>query len=164
MQPSATALEQLGDATVLSLEQREAIARNGIITTADRHITIDRDLVRIEITGVSNVPTLMFDTRVVEEVLRLHRRAFLLLCDPRGTPIMPADCRRYIAEWNRKFPITAVAVVNNGNFGANAVLTLLTRAINMFRRKPMHFGLYTKETEARAWLESLRRDPGKSYD
>lgn len=164
MQSSATAFEQLAEDITLSLEQREAIRRNGIVTTADRHITIDSDLVRIEITGVSNLPTIIFDCRVIEEVLRLHKRAFLLIHDPRGTPIMPADCRRWLAEWNRKFPLTAVAVVNNGNVGANAVLTLLTRAINMFRRKPMHFNLFSRDAEARAWLESLRRDPGKSGD
>jgi hypothetical protein len=164
MHQSATATEQLEEDIVLTSAQRETIRKNGVITTPHRRITIDNELITSEVLSDNSLPVIIFDCRVIEEVLRLHLRAYMLVLDPSGSPALPANSRRWIAEWNRKHALNAVAVVNNSNQGANAVLTLLIRGINMFRRKPMHFALYKREPEARAWLESLRRDPGKSAD
>lgn len=164
MQQPATGGGQLGDDIVLSPEHREAIRSNGVITTPNRKLSIDGEFVHVEVTGDSDLPVIIFDCRVFEEVLRLHKRVFVLLYDPRGGQTMPANCRRWVAEWDRQHGVNAVAVVNNGSRGTNTMLSLLVRGMNLVRRKPMKLAFYATQTEARAWLDELRHGPSQRSD
>lgn len=148
----------LGDEIVLSPQDRERVRNNGVVDFGPFRLTIDRDFVRSEVRGVTDLPALIYFFRVMEEVLQLHRRLYLLAIISPEVPPPPPENRRYTAEWDRRYGADAVAFVAPGNPIFRVIMNLMFRAMNAFSATPRPRSFFTIESEARAWLEEQRRN------
>lgn len=148
-----------GEEIVLTPQDRERVRNNGVVETGPFRLTIDRDFVRCDVRGAADLPALIYFFRVLEEVLRLHRRLYVLAIIGPQVPPPPPQNRRYTSEWDRRYGADALAIVAPGNPVFLLIMNLMFRAINAFRAKPRPRFLFTIEAEARAWLDAQRKNP-----
>jgi uncharacterized heparinase superfamily protein len=147
------------DEISLSSEHRQAVLQGGVIDTAKIRIAVTGELLRLEIKSESplDVASVVYPCRVFEEVLRLHGRLYIVAIAPPGMEPPLPECRRWVATWDKKFGASAIAVVNSESSVTKLVISLLIRAINLVRKKPLALAFFATENEARAWIEPLRR-------
>lgn len=146
---------------LLSPEHREAVGQKGIITTGNIHVTIEDTLIYVELLGPRELPAIVYCCRILEEVQRLRGSVFLLIVDSYGMSPMPPEYRRFLGQWTRKGIVNALAMVTNGNRMFTTMISLMVRAFNMFNDAPISLSFFTKESEARVWLEEVRQRTSK---
>jgi len=118
------------------------------------HVYIEGDLVYSVVNGVTPLEYAKRYLDVVAEVGAKHGHILLLTDVTRGFGLSP-ETRQYTAEWAKSHRIKASAL-----FGANpttrAMLTLVTRAMNLISRSDDNTRFFATEAEARAWLDPYR--------
>lgn len=132
---------------------------NGVIDTGAFHLSINRDFVRSDVRRGPDLRELIYFFLVMEEVLRLHGRLYMLATISPAVPPPPPENRRYTSEWDRRYGADALAIVAPGNPIFLVFMNLMFRAINAFRAKPRPRAFFTIEAEARAWLDEQRKTP-----
>lgn len=147
-----------GNEIVLSAQDREKVRNNGVIDSGPFSLDIKHDFVRAEVKESVDLPSLLYFFRVMEEVLRLHRRLYVLAIISPKVPPPPPENRRCTSDWDRRHGADALAIVAPGNPMFLLIMNLVFRAINAFRATPRPRAMFPTETEARAWLEAQRQN------
>lgn len=116
----------------------------------------DGELVWVILRGVFSVGDAAALFAIVEKVQVQHGR-FFLLGDLSATEVMPADTRRWIAEWSRVHGQPAGAAFYGANLLVRTFAMMLHRATNLISRgsAPLYFS--RTEKEALDWLASQRQ-------
>ncbi len=120
-------------------------------------ISVEVDLMRLETRGLFSVTEVDQLHQRIAGVLREHGGAYLLV-DARGGLSFDSTMRRQVAQLKVVFAPTAVAI-----FGATlpqqAMLMLLSSAMQLVRGKRLPLRFSRSETEAHAWLLTQRPLP-----
>lgn len=118
-------------------------------------LTIEDDLVHMRINGSYTLTDAQESHAVIAEVLAQKGRV-LVLTNSFGSDALKPEVRRFLAEWNRDHKATAVAIFGNSAV-LRAMLSLVMRAIDIFRKSPLPTVLVATEAEGRAFLAEQRR-------
>lgn len=145
--------EEISREIVLSPEHREAVRQNGIVTAGNIRLTVEDTLIYVELLGPRELSAIVYCCLLLEEAWRLRGSIYLLIVDAYGMSPMPPEYRRFLGQWSRKGIINALALVSNGNRTFTTLVGLMVRAFNMLSDAPMSISFFTKESEARAWLD-----------
>lgn len=93
--------------------------------------------------------------RIAEQVLAERGRVFFVT-DLSAAAMMPAETRRYFAEWSRQYKAEAV-IYHGASLPLRAVATLLLSAVRRFSGGQRQAGLFVEsEAEARAAITELK--------
>ncbi len=141
----------------LSDADREAVRNDGRISIGRVQMQIENDIVVIRAAEGLKMPQLVYQLRVFEEILRLRGRLYILAWQTPSGFNLPAEQRRYLAEWARTHSCQGLASIYNGNRLAMIVTSLLLRGISAVYKQSIPFEFFQTESDARAWLESLRQ-------
>lgn len=94
-------------------------------------------------------------SRIAEQVLAEHGRVFFVT-DLSAAALMPAETRRYFAEWSRRYSAEAV-IYYGASLPLRAVATLLLSAARRFSGGKRLAELFVEsEAEARAAITELK--------
>lgn len=92
---------------------------------------------------------------IVEPVFAKYGRA-LLLTDATRNVSVSAEARRMLAEWSKTHRV--VTAIFGPGITTRAMLTLITRAMNLLGKNTEKAAFFATEAEARAWLDEQRRE------
>ena len=124
---------------------------------AGHTITVEVDLMRIGTHGPVSAAEAEYLYKRIAIVLRAHGGAYVLI-DARGGISFDSAVRHHVTRLKHLFAPTAVAV-----FGATlpqqAMLILLSSAVQIIRGKRVPLRFSRSETDAQAWLHSQRPAP-----
>ncbi len=114
------------------------------------------DLVWVVLRGVFSVDDAAALFAIVEKVQAQHGR-FFLLGDLSATEVMPADTRRWIAQWSRVHGQPTGAAFYGASLLVRTFAMMLHRATNLISRgsAPLYFS--RTEQEALDWLTPQRQ-------
>lgn len=141
----------------LSERERAAVLNNETLPLGKHTLAFQGELVRLTIGGDMPMAEVLHLHLFFEEMLRLGRRVFLLtLTDIRPRPL-PAEVRRWLADWNKRHHASALALVSELTWAIKVIVALVSRAISLVRGIELPVAIFTNEAEARAWLDELMR-------
>lgn len=115
----------------------------------------EEDVMFIQIVG----PLSLEDTKTFcslgEAVLAEYGRLFVI-CNLHQSKSFSPEGRKFLAQWNAKHSVTAVAQYGV-NVVAQAITVLLTAAIRLFGGRAIELKRVKDEAEGRAWIAEQKR-------
>jgi hypothetical protein len=117
-------------------------------------IVVEADLMRIATRGPLSALQAEQAFARIASVLREHGAAYLLI-DARGGLTLDGATRRQVTHLSSTFAPTAIAVYG-ATLPQQAMLILLSSAVQVLRGKRVPLRFSRSEAEAEAWLRSQR--------
>lgn len=121
-------------------------------------VSRERDLHLIKLHGALSQEEAETFHGCVAQTLARYGSAYVLVDSSQAGSILP-QTRRWIAEWNTAHQVSGVAIYGS-SLVVRTVLTLVLNASALLRSQAVPSAFLQTETEARAWIATLRRPRG----
>lgn len=131
-----------------------------LVQAGEHSIARERDQCTLVIVGQLALVHAQQVHAVVDEALDRFGTAYVLVDSTRAGEL-PADTRRWIAQWHKTRRVSAVAVFGAGLL-TRTLLTLLLNAASLLRKHPIPSVFVRSESAAREWLAERLAQANKS--